>query len=205
MSVAWPVDLRPSRCEFNCRFKNNRLSSPITGSEQTLRLQDERWRCALDLTPMRKAEGRRIDALLAKIKGAGGTVDLWDFARPTPAGDNRLKGGVADVTLVGAHPAGATSLLTTGWRAITAGILLEGDYVGGGGRVYMLTDPADSDGSNRATLLISPRLKADLPDGTVITRTMPAEAFHLIDDTQPGRQVKPGLAYSYNLNFIGYP
>jgi hypothetical protein len=200
MTIAWPADLLPSQCEFFLQHNTTVFTSPLTRRQQVLRRQGEKWRCALKIGPTNRAKGQRIDALLAKLKGAYNTVALWDFARPTPSGDNRLAGGVTDATVLGAHTAGATSIATTGWYPSITGILLAGDYIGIGGALYALTDDANSDGSNHATLLIAPPLKADAAGGSIITRTQPTTVFQLIDDTQPKREVADML-YTYALSF----
>ncbi len=219
----WPTDILPASCEFFLQYNTTIFSSPITRSQQALRRQGEMWRCAITLGPKDSAAGRRLDALLIKLRGAYETVNLCDFARPEPAGDGRDRaavgetrftdnttfsddtvfiGGPSVVAVVGDHAMGATEIVTDGWVGGVTGILLAGDYVGIDSRLYMVTDDADSSGMGRATLAIAPSLRAAVADGALINRTRPTAAFRLVDDGQPNRRVEPGLKYTFNLSFV---
>lgn len=222
MPLTWPANFRPVSSEFFLEHNTTIFASPITRSQQVLRRQGERWRFAFELQPMYRRDGQALDALLAKLKGAYETVLLWNFERPYPLGDNRdrssieetffdddtgfddgtgFSGGDAEVVVSGAHAMGATEIDTMGWLREISGILLAGDYIGIDGRLYMLTDDADSDDENHAVLKIAPPLKAAVEDGAVVTRARPTAEFRLIDDGQPNRRVA-GLIYSFSLKFV---
>jgi hypothetical protein len=220
VTIAWPTDLLPGKCTFFLEHNTAIFVSPITGSHPALSRSGARWNCAIEINPAPRAKAQRIDALLAKLKGAYNTVALWDFARPDPAGDNRdrgliadtrftdgttftdgtvFDGGAAGVTVWGGWDAGATMILTDGWWQSITGALLAGDYIGIGGFLYMLTDDLVSDSMGRAYLSIAPPLNADVAHLAVVTRSMPTTSFRLVDDGQPNRQSMPDGYYTYSL------
>jgi hypothetical protein len=63
------------------------------------------------------------------------------------------------------------SIVTRGWQPNTRSILMFGDFIQIGYRLYKLTDTVDADGDGDATLPIWPPLREQPPDGSgIITR-----------------------------------
>lgn len=227
MALAWPTDLRPSLFELFLQHKTTIHVSPITGSQQVLRRQGEAWRLHMNIGPTAKAKAQRIDALLAKLKGAYETVNLWDFDREEPAGTNRdrddiaetyfadvgpptqtdftdgtqFDGGDGTVTVWGGWAVGSESILTDGWYPSET-VLKAGDYIGIGGKLYLVTDDVNSTAIGRATLSIAPRLKIAAAHLDVVTRTRPTAEMRLVDDGQPNRSVDPDGRYQFSLAFM---
>lgn len=224
--ATWPTDLVPVSCEFFLQFNTTKFSSPITRGSQVLRRQGEAWRCAIKTRPLLRAETQAMDARLAKLKGAFGTIKLYDFSRPEPLGSNltqselpntrfedsgsplvrtefsdgtEFSGGDDVVQVWGAHLFGATQVFTRQWLPSTDGLLLAGDYVGIDERLYILTEDVNSDASGRATMSIAPPLKAQVASLTEVVRVRPTANFRLIDDMQPNRDA--GFLTEFHLSF----
>ncbi len=229
MPQSWPDDIIPERYEFLLQHNTTIFTSPITKSRQVLRRQGERWVMTASFLLERRVS-QRLDALLAKLRGAYDTVNVWDFARPEPLGVNTdqstlpvtfftdgtgfaesgsptvitgFSGGGDGVVVHTAVTPGALIFLTDGWVASTAGQLKAGDYVGVDGRLYMLTEDLDSDDLGRGYANVAPGVRAAIADGAEVTRSYVVTEMQLVDDDQAARTLDGGgNHYQYTLSMI---
>lgn len=223
----WPIDLQPNRCEFLLRHNTTIFQSPITRSQQALRRQGEQWVCTAGFRFSRN-NAQRMDALLAKLRGAFGTIRIWDWAREEPLGPNLdrstvpdtrfadvgppttttftdgtvFSAGSSDVVVFVGQSVGSTVVSSDGWFHDMT-VLKAGDYVGLAGYLYMLTEDLVSDSVGQANMQIEPGLRADVAGGTPIVRIRPSVEVRLVDDDQPNRGTNYDKgSYDYTLSFV---
>lgn len=221
----WPEDIAPPECEFYISRNNTLFASPITRAEQLLRRSGDRWVASFPIGPVVSAQARRLDALLARLRGITGLIQLWDFARPHPAGINTESGaeieesrfadqsgfadgtvfsfGVVDgVVVYGDHARGASEVFTRGWTPSVVGMMREGDYVQLGRNLALLTADASTDALGRTRLQVEPALRLALVDGDAVIRTRAAAEMRLLDDDQSRRRIDVDKHYHYTLTFV---
>jgi hypothetical protein len=121
---------------------------------------------SVEMPPMDRRDAANWIAFLQQLRGSNGVFLLGDTLGAEPL-------GVATGTPVtaGTNAQGATTLSTIGWTASVTGILLPGDYVQVGYRLYRCLDSVNSDSSGNASFNIWPRIREAPPAGTaIITR-----------------------------------
>ena len=110
---------------------------------------------------------------------------------------NLPKGKASGTPLVNGANQTGYSLASHGWTANKFGILLPGDYLQIGYRLYRVTASVNSDGSGNATIPLWPNLR-DLPaDGTAIVTRNCKGLFRLAANSGNKFSVNPG---SYGLS-----
>lgn len=225
----WPEEYQPYRWDFYLQNRTTRFESPITGTRQVLIRQGARW-VGTGSFKFPRAKSRAFDVLLAKLRGASGTINMWDLAHPRPLGGGLdlssittvtyftspgpiitgflngvdpvtgFTGGSGGVTVQGG-PVGTTEVIAYGFPQGTTQ-LLAGDYVGLGGYMYMLIEDAVADGLNRAVLYLNRPLIVAVSNGSTLVMVNPKTPMQLVDDDQPNRSITVGGVYEYTISFV---
>jgi hypothetical protein len=160
-----PGVCKPSSIEIDPQEAVAVNTSPFTFQTQTYDWRASSWHGQISFAPMDRYS---YDAWTAFILSCRGQSNAFQFGDPKAV----LPKGPATGTPVvsGAGQAGY-SLVTRGWTPNVISILMAGDYIQVGYRLYKLTAPANSDGSGNATLSVWPNLRDQPADGvTVQTR-----------------------------------
>lgn len=233
----WPTDLIPYRCDFYLQNRTTQFRSPLTGTRQVLRRQGERWICTASfrfgaVSNADRLLAQRMDVTLAKLYGARETVNLWDFARPSPLGAFTVDTSLPAVLFTTPGSPGGLSYFTTGSPQVLttfvggAGIQVAngadagdetvmlrgflqndtpgyaGDYLELGGFLYMLLEDLEADAVGMAVASLNRPLVASVADGVVPVFTRASTPMQLIDDDQPNRSVDVNRVYEYTLSFV---
>jgi|688.fasta_scaffold65936_3 hypothetical protein len=152
------------------------LRSPFTFATQTQRHPGQAWSVEVGIAPCREDGAEPWMAFLLRLNGPHGTFLMGDPWHRSPRGT-----ATGSPEVRGNHAARAATLLTGGWTANTAGILLEGDYIQIGERLHKVLLDADSDASGQATLEIFPALRVAVADSEAIITEEPKGLFRLAD------------------------
>jgi hypothetical protein len=165
--VALPCDVlprvtAPSSIEWDPQEYVAESESPFTGQTQTYDWMQSRLDGQVSFPSMDRWSH---DYWAAFIKACRGPLNVFLLGDPRA----RIpKGPALGAPLVSGASQSGYSLTTRGWHASVNSILLPGDYISIGYRLYSLTDVVSSDGSGNATLPIWPPVR-DLPaDGAAI-------------------------------------
>ncbi len=100
IELNWPLDLRPGEQSFYIRTLSTKFENPLTGQVQVLERDAARWVTKLSLVRA-ELDSRRLDALLAALRGSVGHVFVPDFRRPSAKGS--LAGSPQLVSGTGKH------------------------------------------------------------------------------------------------------
>lgn len=202
----WPDDLAPFAVSFYLQPHTGGSESPFTRQTKVYGLSAPRWICSMsfrggyDGTIGLTAVGRRLDALLAKLKGRQNRVLIYDFRRPKmhsplwPLAAGNL-----------AAAAGDTTMTITGLLPGTP--VYSGDYLGGDGRPHIIGDApfsvvaATAGASGQATVSFEPPLKAAIGVNAAVFGK-PTGIFRLTSDDAGDNGVQVGDAVSVSLNFV---
>lgn len=175
----WPATIpAPSECQWALLSATQSFTSPLSGAVQTLELPGARWSARLRWEWLTREEAAALRAFLARLRGAAGRFRLHDHGAPTP------RGSAAGAPVVAAGSAG-TTLLTGGWTASAAGVLLAGDYVGlATGQMCLVVADVSASAAGTATLSVEPPLRTVPATGSALVLTRPAAVMRLAGDDQ---------------------
>lgn len=154
------------------------FQSPLNRAVQTSELPGARWIANFTFSNLTDADARILKAWINKLSGMAGRFYLYDFTHAIPSGT-----ALGSSMVKGASQIGRT-LLTDGWTANQANLLLPGDYFGVGNQLCVITEPASSDSGGNATLVFEAPLRSSPADNTSITTVKPSCVMMLADDKQ---------------------
>lgn len=165
--VGLPCDLdagvrAPSSIEWDMQEMVASGPPSLTGQVQTYDWMNSWWEAQVSFTPMTRLSHDYWTAFLADCRGTSNAFMIGDPKARSP------KGSPSGVPVVAGAGQTGYSLVTRGWTPGKSRLLLVGDFIQIGYRLYKVRDQVNSDASGDATLSIWPNLR-DLPaDGTVI-------------------------------------
>jgi hypothetical protein len=168
----------PSFMSFSLQPNTAMFQSPMNRSVQTSEMPGARWNALFGWNNLNDADARVFKAWLNKLSGMSGRFYLYDATHSTPAGTAQ-----GTPLVKGAGQSGRT-IITDGWTANQAALLLPGDYIGIGTQLCVITATASSDSSGNATLSVEPPLRTSPADNLAVVTTRPTCTMMLKDDNQ---------------------
>lgn len=193
IEINWPLDLRPAQQSFYIRTLTTKFENPLTGQVQVLERDAARWISKISLTRS-EPDARRLEALLASLRGAVGHVFMPDFrrraAKGTLAGDPYLASGLG------------TTLAITGFTPEAAGVLKAGDLIQTSeGRAHIVLEDIDADEDGEAEVPVAPRLREPVTAGPLITDNCRVR-MRLLDDDATENSTDNRRLTSFELTLI---
>ena len=189
--VALPCDTQPgvtapSSIEWDAQEAVAVNESPFTFQTQTYDWMASILQGQVSFPPMSRYS---YDCWGAFVLACRGQLNCFLMGDPKAAIPKGIATGSPVVN--GASQTGY-SLSTRGWTANTVGILLPGDYISIGYRLYRVTASVNSDGSGNATVPVWPNLRDQSADGTTITTRNCKGLFRLAANSGNKFSVNPG-------------
>ena len=163
------------------------VSSPYTNTTQRFEWPGaELWTGTLTLPPMTPDEYRPWEAALAQCRGMSNAFLLGDERYMHPGGriDGNSKPVCATANVATDNLVSSKILLIRGCKSNVADLLLRGDRLQVGYRLYRVLDDVSSDGSGNASIEVWPSLREQPADGTAINLNRPRGLFGLADNKQ---------------------
>ena len=230
-TLVWPEDLIARSGTFRVQSHSVAFESPLSRVQQVQGMPGSRIVAQYEFI-LGERDARRMDALLAQLRGPQGTVMMWDHRRPTSGGTQGTAeefsvtitpeafsdattfsdgtgfttSGTPRISFGG--PAGATTIGTDGWYAGQT-VATVGDWVQIGDRLYMLTADVVADDNGEATLKFAPGLREDTPvhDGnpgnpTPLKFTRASVEMRLVSDDENENPATVEHIYNYTLRFV---
>lgn len=193
IEINWPLDLRPGEQSFYIRTVSTRFENPLTGQVQVLERDAARWVTKLSLVRS-EMDARRLDALLATLRGAVGHVFVPDFRRRKAKGS--LAGSPQLVSGIG------TTLTVDGFTSDALGVLKAGDLIQTStGRTHIVLQDVDADVTGAASVNIAPRLREPVTVGALITDDCRVR-MRLSDDSQTENATDNRRLTNFDLELI---
>jgi hypothetical protein len=152
----------PSSIEWDPQEMVSAGPASFTGQRQTYDWMSSWWQAQVSFPPMTRYAADTWSAFILGCRGQKNAFCLGDPKATLP------KGRASGVPLVSGSNQTGYSLVTRGWTPGVVSILLPGDFIQIGYRLYKLTDAVTSDGTGAATLPIWPPLRDQPADATVI-------------------------------------
>ena len=201
VDYVWPEDLAPFAMSFYLQPHTGRSESPFTRQQKVYGLSAPRWvaqmafRGGYDGADGLEAVGPRLDALIVKLKGGQNVAIFRDFRR-----DNRGLAATASGISAGAVAAGAQMVTVSGFAENDIAYYA-GDYIGGDGRVHIVTDDAVADSNGDAVVRFEPPMDIDLYAGLAILDA-PTSRFRLTSNDGGANLIEVGDSAKYDLEFV---
>lgn len=170
--------------------------SPFTAMEQVqLWPGADWWEVELELPPLLPMYAAPWQAWLAALQGKNSVFEIGDPSRTAPqlpiVGSepvvNNGGGGTNNLT-------GATTLVTAGWKANQARLLLPGDYLQVGYRLHMVLQAIGSDSGGNASINVWPSLREQPSNGAQAILKCPKGLFRLAANAREVSVAVTGLA-----------
>lgn len=166
----------PEAVDWSLMSNTQTFISPLNKTVQTVEMPGARWRFNFTIELMDEVDAALYQAFLVRLRGSAGRFYMWNLGRPTP------RGAATGVPVVAGASQTGTSLVTGGWTASTAGIMLAGDYFSVNDELKMVVQDAASDSSGNATLVFEPPLRRSPDDAAAVTTLMPTAVFRMEAD-----------------------
>jgi hypothetical protein len=159
----------PSSIEWDMQEVVSVNRSPFTGQTQTYDWQNSWWEGQVSFKPMGRYSFDMWTAFLAQCRGQSNAFLLGDPKAALP------KGVASGHPQVNGGSQTGYSVVTNGWTPSVLSILLPGDFIQIGYRMYKVLSAVNSDSGGNATISIWPNLR-DQPDNatSIVTRACAA-------------------------------
>lgn len=178
MAISYPLDPPTSPGVESVTFKAAVSvgvgRSPFTFKTFVHRHAGQVWGASVSLPALTRAQADEWEAWLLSLNGQAGTFWLGDPTRKSPRG-----AALGVPSTENPNPLGQQALNTIGWTASTAGILVAGDFIQVGQRLYRVLKDVPSDINGRAQLDIFPSLRESPANGTTVVTQSPRGLFRL--------------------------
>ena len=155
----------PATVEFTAMDTVAVSISPFTGQQQMQDWQASWLEASVSMPALTHGQAQEWIAFLMSLRGQAKVFQLGDPLATAPRG-SRLGTPLVD----GAGQTGYL-LATKGWTANAAGVLLPGDWIQIGYRIYRTLAIATADAAGKLVLSIWPQLRESPGDGDSITLT----------------------------------
>ena len=172
------VPAAPQTVEWMMNTVAAKSISPFTGQQQIQDWQADWLEATLSYPPMDHKTAQAWFAFLMKCRGPVATFLFGDPLAADPQ-------GTADGTpLVDGTAQTGFRLHTKGWTPNAVGVLLPGDWLQVGSRMYRAVTQVDANGTGNAVINIYPRLRESPGDNNDIILHNTQGAFRLKSNVQ---------------------
>lgn len=158
----------------------------IVMSTFTGQLQAQQWpgadmlRGTMTLPVLQQADADNWISFLMQLRGMANAFRIGDPLKSAPRGSGSVVDGAPFVdNTVSGNLAMSQSIDTKGWTDSADGVLLAGDYMQVGYRLYRVLDTVDADDAGNATIPIWPSLREVPEDSSVIVLNNTVGLFRL--------------------------
>jgi hypothetical protein len=179
----------PRSIEWSAANIVGATASPFTGQQQIQNWGAGWPEISLSYASMGQSLGPAWTAFLMALQGAANIFQFGDPRITKPQGT-----GAGTPLVNGANQTGYT-LATRGWTNNAVGVLLPGDPIQIGFRLYWNLTPANADSSGHSTLSIWPNIRESPLDGAVITLNNTQGVWRL-NNNKPRWTQSPGGIYA---------
>jgi hypothetical protein len=154
----------PASIDFTLQDLVASVDNPFTGQQQFQDWQASFIEWSVSMPALTRAQAPAWIAFLMSTRGTLNVFQMGDPLAMTP------QGSASGTPVVNGGSQTGYSLATNGWTAGASGVLLPGDWLQIGYRLYRNLAIANADGSGHSTLSIWPQIRESPNDGdTIIT------------------------------------
>lgn len=174
MAIAWPASLCPSEMTWGMVYNNRGFTSTLSNSQQVVGYPGAYWQCTLTFNNLTRARERELTALIGRLQGMFGTVNLPAFTR------RRLDAIGAPVVVTGNAQA---LVMTIGGVTASKKVFSIGDYISVAGEMFEVVDDATSSAQGQVVVNLNKRIRKALPPGAAVEYKNPIAQMRRTDDS----------------------
>ncbi|PPA01564.1 hypothetical protein C4E44_23990 [Pseudomonas sp. MWU12-2312b] len=174
MAIAWPASLWPSQMTWGMVYNNRTFTSTLSNAQQIVGYPGAYWLCTLSFDDLFDEDEREVTALLGRLQGMYGTVNIPAFTRTRT--DN-----IGAPVIVTAN-AQATNM-TIGGVTPSKKVFSYGDYITISGEMFEVVEDAVSTAQGRVQLFLNKRIRRAIQAGTAVEYKNPYSEMRRTDDT----------------------
>ena len=163
--VQMPASPVPQSVELGAQDTVAISTSPFTGQQQVQDWQASWLTGTITMPPLTNTQAQTWIAFLLQLRGQANVFQFGDPIARAPQGTG------AGVPVVNGAGQSGYSLATRGWTANATGVLLAGDWLQIGYRLYRCLDATNADASGYASVPIWPQLRESPADGVALVLT----------------------------------
>jgi hypothetical protein len=167
-------------------------NSPFTGQQQIQNWKASFLSATVTMPPMKRNQANAWIAFLLECQGPTAAFYIGDSQGAEPQGT-----ALGTPVTAGSNQAGY-ALTSSGWNPNQTELLLPGDYLQIGLRLFRCLDTASSDSNGNATFAIWPQVREPIPNGTTIITDSAQGLFRLATSQ---RQWSESYLTTYGLSF----
>lgn len=149
----------PTTIEYRANNIVGANRSPYTAQRQGYNWKQGWWEWSVNYPPMVEDYAQNWVAFLLQLVGSTNVFQIGDPRKTAPRGS-----GAGAPYVFGDNPSQTYFLGSAGWTPNAAGVLLPGDYLQVGYRLYRATAQVDADSLGEATIPIWPPIR-EIPNG----------------------------------------
>jgi len=173
MAIAWPALLWPSQMTWGMVYNNRAFTSTLSNAQQVVGYPGSYWQCTLSFEGLFDEDEREVTALLGRLQGMYGTVNIPAFTRL------RVDNIGSPVVVTG--NAQATAMVIGGVTR-SAKVFSFGDYITIAGEMFEVVDNAISDAQGRVQVSLNKRIRKTLTAGAAVEYKNPYSEMRRADD-----------------------
>lgn len=175
--IALPSTPGPRQIDWSRFSVVGAVTNPFTQKQQIQNWQAGLFKAVVTLPPLSIAQAGAWEAFLDQAQGQNAVFFIGDNLRSTPQGSAEGTGVTAGFN------AAPYTLTTTGWTGNQPTLLMPGDWVQVGNRLYRCLDAVASDGAGNASFAIWPNLRENPAAGTPVVTTNAQGLFRMDSNT----------------------
>lgn len=174
MATEWPASLCPNEMTWGMVYNNRAFTSTLSNAQQVVGYPGAYWQCTLTFNGMTRDKERRLSALMGKLQGMLGTVNLPAFAR------RRVDSIGSAVVVTGNAQA---TVMTIGAVTPSTRVFSLGDYISVNGELFEVVDDAVSNAQGQVVVSLNKRIRKALTVGSLVEYRNPYSEMRRTDDT----------------------
>ncbi|MFK9079598.1 hypothetical protein [Pseudomonas sp. WJP1] len=174
MAIAWPAALWPSQMTWGMVYNNRAFTSTLSNAQQIMGYPGAYWLCTLSFDGLFDEDEREVTALLGRLQGMFGTVNIPAFTRTRS--DN-----IGAPVVVTAN-AQATNMILGGVTP-NQKVFSFGDYISIAGEMFEVVDDAASNVQGRVQVFLNKRIRRAITPGAAVEYRNPYSEMRRVDDT----------------------
>lgn len=174
MAIAWPASLCPNEMTWGMVYNNRGFTSTLSNAQQVVGYPGAYWQCTLIFSAMDRKKERELTALLGRLQGMFGTVNLPAFTR-------RRKDSIGAAVVVTGNA--QALVLTIGGVTASARVFAMGDYISVAGELFEVVDDAASNAQGQVQVSLNKRIRKTLPAGAPVEYQNPYAEMRRTDDS----------------------
>lgn len=174
MASTWPATLCPNEMTWGMVYNNRGFTSTLSNAQQVVGYPGAYWQCTLTFNGLTRAKERELTALIGRLQGMYGTVNLPAFTR-------RRADNIGAAVVVTGNAQAAT--LTIGGVTASKQVFNLGDYISINGEMFEVVDNATSNAQGQVVVSLNKRIRRALAAGASVEYRNPYAEMRRTDDS----------------------